>query len=330
MERAYNYGDEFQFVVVQEDTYGTKPEGPLVRLYTEPVNVARNITSYKIKGSTGSKGPIDAERRDSVRGGTAEFTLTMPLIAHSGPDSQAKSPLWLMSACHFQNHSSDVFSYFDTNAPSGDGVDYSFFFGIKSPVTGEDLAFSGSVVKALDFTFTMDEAASITAECQSKSTGLIGQTIAGSLLTSGSANDTSSLDAFTFQVDVNDTGDSDLSVESASLHFAWDEVKKVTPDGHGGYLDKLFIGYDNCTFTFTAVHATQAELMASSAESGQPVKLTITAGPPYATAADFTDIFVRGIIDNIEQVYDGVYRQTVTCTMSKATAATNFAELNLA
>ncbi|KKK62063.1 hypothetical protein LCGC14_3008080 [marine sediment metagenome] len=327
LERAVNYGKEFRFVMVQEDTYATKPEGPLCELYCEPVSVDRGITVVKVKGSTGSMDPTDAERKNTVRGAVAAYTLTMPLMAVAGT-SPAKSPLWLLCASHFQNQSSNVFSYFDT-APSGDGVDYSFFFGISSPVAGEDLAFSGSVVKALDFTWTMDEPATITAECEAKNAGLISQTLKGSFFASGSANDTVSLDSFTFTEDVNGAGATAISVESASIHFAWDEVKKVTPDGHGNYSDKIFNGREGCTFTYTRIHATQAELASAAHEAGQDIVLTIAAGPPYAAAADFTDIWVRGIVDSIEQVYDGVYKQTVTCTMAAASSATNIAEVDL-
>ncbi|KKM86168.1 hypothetical protein LCGC14_1281710 [marine sediment metagenome] len=337
LERAVNYGKEFRFVIGLEvndenvNTYGTKPEGPLCELYCEPVNVDRGITVVKVKGSHGSMDPIDAERKNTVRGAVSSYTLEMPLMAVAGA-SPAKSPLWVLCACLFQNQSSNVFSFFDT-APSGDGVTHSFFFGIVSPVAGESLTFSGSVVKSLDFTWTMDEPATVSAECESKNAGLVGQTLdggVGGFLPSGSANDTVSLDSFTFTENVNGAGDTAISVDSASIHFAWDEVKKVTSDGHGNYSDKIFIGREGCTFTYTKIHATQAELAMAASEAGQDIVFTISAGPPYAAGAYFKDIWVRGKVDGTpEQVYDGVYKQTVTCTMLAASNSTNIAEIDL-
>ena len=203
-------------------------------------------------------------------------------------------------------------------------------FGIISPTSDEDLAFSGSIGKALDLNWTMDEAATVTCEMESKSAGLTGLSLVGSgtVQTSGSAAEAPSIDSFTWQVDVNGTGDSNLSMESVSVHFAWDEVKKATSHGFGGYADKTFHGMEACTFTFTAIHATQAELMQTGYAEGQTVVLTGTAGTPYAARADFTDIWVRGKIDSVEQIYDGIYKQTVSCTMIAVDGA-NFAEIDL-
>ncbi|KKL97102.1 hypothetical protein LCGC14_1837870, partial [marine sediment metagenome] len=175
---------------------------------------------------------------------------------------------------HFQNVSSDVISYFGTH-PDGDGVDYSYTLFGNAPRSGEAFIVTGCVNKSVELTFERGEQVITTFEGEGKNQGAINQTITGTLVSSGSAGvGFPTFEDFTYQVDINGSGDSDFTCKSVSMQFAYDNVEALTSDGVGGYADKGFVGREGNTFTFTMLRDQQALLAETAWESGQSVKLT--------------------------------------------------------
>ena len=331
LNRAPESRKQWKYGILPEgDAYGHSDEGisNICELSCEDVNIDRGIKIRKLKGSKASKDPIAAERFHSTSGSVASFSVTMPMNPYAAASSV--SPLYTFLVSHFQYASSNVLSYFDTH-PTGDGVDHSFTFFAKSPVDGEDKIVEGCVVKAADFTFERGELITTAFECEGKNAGKIDQTITGTFQSSGSAGvGRPTFEDFTYQVDTNGTGDSTITCKSASVHFGWDKVESLSPDGEGGYADKGFVGRENCTFSFTILRDDQAVLADTAFEKGQSVKLTITAGAPLSAAGDITDMWFYGMVDSIEPGADtDLDEVTISCTMSADTESDNIAEIDL-
>jgi hypothetical protein len=164
-----------------------------------------------------------------------------------------------------------------------------------------------------------------------KDAGAIDQTITGTFLQSGSAQQApiATFEDFTYLIDINETGDSNVTVKSISIHHGWDDVEGISSDGAGSTSARGFVGRDGNTFSLTFLRDDQSVLADTAYEKGQPVKITITAGASLAANWNFTSYFCTGKIESIEYTFDGLAYTTLNCNMLSADENSNMAELDL-
>lgn len=333
LNNAPVYTKEYRFGILPESTYGTSDEGKadICELTCTPMSIDYGVKIREIRGAHGSKDPIYNERVQNTSGSMAAFTIEQPINAYPGL-AGVQSSFSLLANAHFQNQSAGVVSYFDTH-PSGTGVAYSYTFFVKSPISSEDEIYVGCINRADNLTFERGEIVTQTVEVESKTTGLRGQTITGTLQQSGSAEQApvATFEDFTYVIDINDTGDSNLVLKTLNLTHTWDEVEGLSPDGAGSLSDKGFVGRNGNTFDITFLQDDQARLAEIAWEKGQSVKVTVTAGASLAANWDFTDYFCTGKIESIEHPRgdDGLAYVTVNCKMLAADENSNMCEFDL-
>lgn len=313
LSEAPRYGKELQYGFAVESTYGTAitaDPGVVLLNGLDSVSIDRSIRFYENKTGQ-AKDPLLGETIGNVSGSAAIITV-------GGNLNRELLPFFLLR--HFQNVSTDTYSYFDTHPTSPDSL--TFIVGDKNQ-TSRGEVYAGCVIQSLNFSAERGDDDRIKFEMvlHAKNAGLYGQTIDPSdWQVSGSKPDNYGalhLTDMTYQIDVG-AGYQDVSLTSWAMNFAYDEVTQLTPDGVGGYDEIGLVGRDNNTFELTVLDDSNVQTAKANMREGSLFK--------FKSIGNF-DAIVTGQITTHDMDLDGLLKIPITCAMKAENASTNMAEI---